>query len=176
MMLRAMMAFLIAPLAASSAQAAAPAAAASPVPETTTATYGDWVVVCVGSPAARRCEAMTTARDDKGQPLAALSMGYPSVHEPVRMALRLAVNVTVAEPVTLTAGAERHVMPFRLCIPQGCIADKVMADPAALGRLRAMQDDIAADIAWKDAAGQAHAARISLKGLNAAFSQLSVAP
>lgn len=156
---------------AAPAMAAAPTSAADAVPQTTTASFGDWMVACVEASPAKRCEALHVLKDAKGQAAAVLSIGSPGKGEPLRLSLRVPVNAWVARPVSATIGKNTLSLPFRVCVPQGCIGDLAL-DAALVGQLAAIAGDAAGTAQWQDATGQSQSLTISTKGLAAALGQL----
>ena len=152
-----------------------PAAKPANAPETTTASYGDWMVACSGSGAAHRCEAMHVIKDVKGQAAAVISVGRVSKEAPLRLALRVPVNAVVNKAAVLKLGAETIVLPFHVCIAQGCFADITLADQDQLARLRGLAQDVGGKVAWQDASGQDGSMDVSVKGMTAAFDALNSA-
>lgn len=154
-----------------SASGAAPEAGRGPNPDTTTASYGDWMVICMGSDATRRCEALHMVKDAKGQAVAALSVGRPGKNEPLRLSLRVGVNAWVAKPVALTLGAAAVPMPFRVCIAQGCIAD-ISLDAGLMEKLLKPAAPSSDTVQWQDAEAHTLSFAISVRGLDAALTAM----
>ena len=154
------------------AGAAAPAPAASgAAPQTTTASYGDWIVVCVAAEAGRRCEAMHMVKDARGQAAAVLSVGNQGRGTPPHLSLRVGLNATVAQPAGATIGDQALTLPFTVCVPQGCVGDMVLDGPL-LARLAAMADDGTGTVRWRDATGQDQSLPLSTRGMAAAIAAL----
>lgn len=150
-----------------------PAAKAASAPETTTASYGDWLVACSGVGSVHRCEAMHVIKDTKGQAAAVISVGRVTREAPLRLALRVPVNVAVNKPSVLKLGAETINLPFHVCIAQGCFADITLSDPDQLARLRALGQDVGGKVAWQDSSGQDGSIDVSVRGMAAAFEALN---
>jgi invasion protein IalB len=154
-------------------EAAAAAALPAPAPEVTTAKYGDWMVVCVGSGATQRCEGLHSLKNTQGQAVAVLAVGYPGKGQPLRMSLRVPVSVTVAAPATVTIGSTDPIpLPFGICIPQGCFADVPLASPEAIARLRGVAVSTPVTARWQDAGTNKIELPVSFKGLPSVFDRL----
>jgi len=146
---------------------------AAAAPEVTTATYGDWMVVCVGSAPAQRCEGLHSLKNPQGQAAAVLAVGHPGKGQPLRLSLRVPVSVTLAPGATLViSGSDPINLPFGICIPQGCFADGPLATPAAVARLRDLPISTQVTAQWQDAAGTKIELPVSFKGLSAVFDRL----
>lgn len=159
------------------ARPAAPSPAPQPAeaPERTTASFGDWSVVCVAqpAPAGKMCEMSMTIQDQRQQPVAILALGRSARSEPLKLVARVPVNVQVATPARLTlegeAGAE---LAFRSCSRLGCFAELELRDEALLRRLRARGAEQPGRVEWRDAAGNEAAVPFSFRGFSAAFEAL----
>src|ERR1700686_1534093 len=88
-------------------QANPPAAqVAPPEPQSTTATYGDWVVRCEiqpGPPLQKTC-AMEQLAQVQGQtnPISRAAIGLPAKGESPKLIVQLPVNVSLSAPITIT--------------------------------------------------------------------------
>jgi invasion protein IalB len=140
------------------------------VPETTTASFGDWVLRCArageGAQAQRVCEVGQSLQVQGQQGFVAqIAVGRTARNEPLRMTVLLPTNVSFPSSVRIS-GDENDTspvdLPWRRCIPGACIADNAIADPA-LQRLRARTT--AGRITFKDALGRDVTLPISLRGL-----------
>lgn len=168
-------ALLATALSANGVEAAAPAStpAPAPAPELTTATYGDWMVVCMGTGPASRCEGLHSLKNAQGQPAAVLAVGYPAKGQPMRLSLRVPVSVSFASPATVTIGtAEPVTLAYSMCIPQGCFADVALASPAAVARLRETAAGTAVTVRWQDAGANKNELLASFKGLATVLDRL----
>lgn len=159
-------------LAAHGARAEAPAA----VPEVTTASFGDWMVICAGPATERKCEAVLTVRDERGQAAAAIAIGQSAKTALPHMSLRVATNAFVAAPAQVKFGADRPDLPFLLCVPQGCVAEVKLADKALMARLLAIAADAGGQLNWRAASGQELKFSLSTKGMAAALAQVGIVP
>lgn len=103
-----------------------PPASAQPAPQTTTATYQDWVVRCE-APADKPkvCEIAQgiQARADQGL-IAQVVVGRPSKSDPVRLIVELPPGVWLPAGAVLQAGekATPLSLTFKTC-PRACFAD-----------------------------------------------------
>ena len=111
-------------------------------------------------------------KDAKGQTAAVVSLGYPAKGDPLRLTLRVPVNAWVAKPANLTMGKLGLGLPFRVCIPQGCLADLALVDKAMLAQLTAMPADAGGSGQWQDAFGREQQFPVSAKGLASVLAQL----
>lgn len=159
-------------LAAPVARAETPAA----VPEVTTASFADWLVICSGAAAERRCEAVLTVRDEHGQAAAAIALGQPVKSAPPHLSLRVAANAFVAAAAEVRFGADRLDLPFMLCVPQGCVAETKLADKAMLARFLATAADAGGKVTWRAASGQELKFPLSTRGMATALAQIGLAP
>ena len=142
-------------------------------PEVTTATFGNWMVVCVGTGPTQRCEGLHSLKNPQGQAVAVLAVGHPGKGQPLRLSLRVPVSVTIGSPATLTIGSTDAIaLPFGICIPQGCFADIPLNTPAAVSRLRAVATDTAVTARWQDAMANKIELPVSFKGLSVVFDRL----
>lgn len=121
------------------ARPAAPgdATAASPSPERTTATFGDWIFRCEARGAARSCELHQTLQDQRGQPVAQFAVGRAARNQPMRLVILIPVNVTTTAPLRLNLDDGGTPLPvtLRACGPRGCVADAEL-NAAAITRIR----------------------------------------
>jgi invasion protein IalB len=153
------------------AQAAAPAAAAAPAPvgaepQSTTATYGDWVLRCLrgtaADPAQRLCEVGQTL-EVKGQGVVAqIALGRTGgTKEPVRMTVVLPPNVMLPSVVRVGLGETDQSavdLAWQRCLPGGCVAE---------GEIR---DDLLKSWRAQTASGQIRFVSASSKPVNLTFS------
>lgn len=166
-----------APLAAPLVPPPATAAAPETGPERTSAQFGDWAVQCVALAQGRRvCEMAQTVQDNqRNQPIAVIAIGRLAKEQPLKIAVRVPVNVLVGQPaqLVLEGGGELLAMAFTRCtvVPVGCFAERDLQDEL-LRRLRARPADQAARIAWREANGAEAAIPVTFRGFAAAYEAL----
>lgn len=159
-----------------------PAADATAGPERTAAQFGDWTVQCVTVPQGGRriCEMAQTIQDQqRQQPVAVVAVGRVAKDQPLKLALRVPVNVLVAQPARLVlegpAGPanEPLSLAFQRCSvqPLGCFAEAELRDEA-LRRLRARPADRPGRIGWREAGGGEASIPVSFRGFAAAWDAL----
>jgi invasion protein IalB len=108
-----------------------PAPAPAPIssePQSTTATYGDWVLRCVraADQPQKFCEVAQTL-EVKGQGVVAqIALAHPPGKEPLRMTVVLPTNVSLTSGVRVSVG-DKDENPAELlwkrCTPGGCAAE-----------------------------------------------------
>jgi invasion protein IalB len=152
--------------------------AAAHAQQSTSATYQDWLLQCEmkqGTPAQRICLiSQTTQMQNKtqAQPFSRVIVEKPVKGHPVRVAVQVPVNVTIAGNVRLQASATDAgiAAPYDICIPGGCIARFEIKDEI-LQKFRAA--DGAGKLSFKDASGHDVAVPLSFKGFHQAFDALT---
>ena len=161
--------------------AGAPAPAATPpisnVPQSTSASYGDWVLVCQREPepsTVRLCEVSQSVQvQGQQQPIAQIAISKSKTPP--------AVNLTVVLPpnIILTAGPrvlidEKDTQPVDLtwqrCLPGGCFANAALKDEV-LAKWRPLNDR--GRLEFRDAAGRTIVVPFSFRGLGAAYDALA---
>ncbi len=110
--------------------APAPAAPVSNDPETTTSTYGDWLLRCQrvqdGAATRRNCE-VAQAVSVKGQntPIAQIAFGRINANDPLRVTVVMPHDVSFPSTIRI-AMDEKDTQPTELawtrCLPVGCFA------------------------------------------------------
>lgn len=165
--------------AAESARAQQPAprpgvARASDAPQSTSATYGDWVVQCQnGAPPKKICEVMqVTQMKGKNEPFSRIIIVEPGKGEPLKLVVQVPVNVSFAAKVRVqtTASDPGLAASFARCAPIGCFADFEINEEA-LKKLRAA--DGPGKLTFADAAGHDVVIPMSFKGFSAALDALT---
>jgi invasion protein IalB len=111
---------------------AAPAPAVGQAPQRTSATYGDWEVVCemlAGPPAQKSCDMQQILRS-QGNPISRVALPLPPKGESVKLFVQLPVNVSFTAPVKITIDDKDagFTTPFRRCVPAGCFAEAELKD------------------------------------------------
>ena len=166
---------------AQAAKAGDVAAAADNEPQSTTASYGDWVFRCqklpAGSTPARACEiAQSIQAQGQSGPIAELAVGRLKQADPFRMTLIVPVNVLFPSAVRIVAEdkpAEAVELTWRKCIPAGCIADVALkADQVQ----RFRNNSAAGTITWRDSLDREARIAVSFRWLAQALDALGREP
>jgi invasion protein IalB len=165
-------------LAQAPAPAPKPAAPVGAEPQTTTATYGDWVLRCqrVGDTANKICELSLTIQGGQGQqqtPVAEIALGRAGKTDPFRMIAHLPTNISLPSVVKFAAGekdAHPQEMTWRRCVPAGCFADLTLTDAQWKG-LHGQTEP--GSVEFTDSAGRAVKFPISFRGLPQAMDALA---
>jgi invasion protein IalB len=146
--------------------------------ESTSATYGDWVVRCerdTSAPEKKTCQmAQVTQVQVQGKsiPFSRVAVKPPVSGQPVGLEAQFPVNVSLRAPVVIrTQDADPgFAAPFDHCLPAGCFAEFEVKDEL-FKKLRAA--DGAGKVSFKDAAGRDVVLPISFKGFREAFDALA---
>jgi invasion protein IalB len=112
----------------------APQPVVSSVPQSTTATYGDWILQCQlraeGAPR-RACEVVQTLQLEGKGPIAQILVGRPNPKVPSLVSVILPPNVSFPSSVLLSVD-EKDTQPAGLawqrCTPAGCVAAAEIQD------------------------------------------------
>ena len=168
---------------------AAPAPAAKPaepqpvsaVPQSTTATFADWVLRCrraEGTPEGPvSCEVAQTLQVQGQGPIAEIAFGRPpgvaGFKEPMRLVIVLPNNVSFPGTVAMAVD-EKDTKPveltYRRCLPAGCFADaEASADLLTRWRPQAERGRIA----FKDGANRDVVLPFSFRGLSQALDAMA---
>ena len=163
--------------------ASTPPAPAQPVPlpstpQSTSATYGDWVLNCqrIGEGAAQKkiCEVtQTLAAKGQTSPIARIALGRLAPNDPLRFTVQMPVNVAPATVPRLQFGdkaAGASTLAWQRCVPAGCFAS-VPLDDAALQRVKGSQDQ--GRIVFHDGADREATLPMSARGLAQALDALA---
>lgn len=144
-------------------------------PQSTTATYEDWVVRCQtaqANPPQKSCE-MVQATQMQGQaaPVTQIAIGRLAKTDPLRLIIHVPVNVWLATPAKLTYDDKQPGLAaaFTRCVPQGCFAETTLSDDL-IKRLRARTE--AGRLEFKDSTQRDVAVPVSFKGFGQAFDAL----
>jgi len=153
----------------------------SPVPQATTATFGDWVVRCrridqaPGNPTA--CEVAQTLQVQGQGPIAEIAFGHPpgkdaTSRERLRVVVVLPNNVTFSGPVLMSVDEKDKPIElnFRRCLPSGCFAD---AEPSDDVLVRWRGQDGRGRLAFKDGGNRDIVLPFSFRGLTQALDAMS---
>ena len=157
-------------------------ASPAPVPERTTASYGDWTLRCAprvadaaaGTPG-QVCELILGTQDSRGQTIAQFALGRMNAAEPTRLVMLVPPNISIPTAPQLQPDQERPnadalSLVWRACGTGGCMADTNLTD-AALTRLR--NRDVAGRMVWQDTTGATVAVPFSFRGFGLALDALA---
>ena len=158
-------------------QPAAPAAAAPPPapitgPQTTTATYADWVLRCQQASEKRLCEiAQTLQVSGQQAPVALVAFGRDNDAKAFKIVIQLPLNIWIDTGVKLAlkdvpAPIEAR---FRNCVPAGCFAEALVKDEVVAAMKAATA---AGTIKFKDALQRDVTLPFSLRGFGPALDAL----
>ncbi len=164
-----------------STDAAAPASKGSPpvssVPQTTSASYGDWVLVCQRASeesTQRLCEVAQSIQV-QGQPAPIARLAISKANQPAatQLIVVLPTNVTLTSAPHIAA-EEKDPQGVELawvrCLSGGCFASASLKDDV-LAKWRALDDR--GRLQFKDGAGRALALPFSFRGLGDAYDALA---
>lgn len=152
---------------------ASPTPGAVSQPDNTTASYGDWILRCQQSVAARVCEIVQTL-EQQGQrgPIALVAIGRPVKSEPIKLVIQVPPNLSLGDKVSVrvTVGDKDEALAvFQRCLPGGCFAEASLSDDA-LKRWRGFGE--AGQMRYLDAAKREVALPLSFRGFPAAAEAL----
>lgn len=145
-------------------------------PDTTTATYGDWILKCQaasGKPGQRTCEVVQSiVIQGQTAPIAQLAFGRMAPGETLYLTAVLPTNITLPSVVRLSIDEKDDKaanLPWTRCLQTGCYATLAMTD-AIVSRWRAQ--DGAGRLLFKSGAGQDTILPMSFRGLARALDAL----
>ncbi len=153
---------------------AAPPSGSVSQPDTTTATYGDWVHRCQQGVGARICEIVQSV-EQQGQrgPVALIALGRPVKAEPYKLVVQVPPNLMLGAGagVRLMASEKEEAVlaPFQRCTPGGCFAEANLGDDV-FRRWRGLSE--AGQIRYLDANRRDVTLPISFRGFSAAVDAL----
>jgi invasion protein IalB len=156
--------------------AAAPPAseAAAPVPQQTTATFGDWTLRCARTAAATQSCEVVQGISSGERAVAQIALGRLAKDQPMHMVILVPPNVALAAPPTLTLAhdgdAPAVALTWRRCLPGNCMADAELSEEQ-IRRLRGATE--AGRISFTDGNGQVATLPFSSKGLSPALDGLA---
>jgi invasion protein IalB len=156
----------------------APSQAAVPdeTPQSTTATYGDWVLQCVtraGPPRETVCDvAQITQVQGKNIPFSRVAVAHPQKGQPIKLIVQVPVNASFGSDVRLQPAEKEAALqaPFLNCTPNGCFAEFDLKDEA-MRKLRAASG--AGKLSFADAGGHDVTVPVSFNGFGQAFDALA---
>ncbi|MGE7472504.1 invasion associated locus B family protein [Bosea sp. NPDC003192] len=151
----------------------APAPGAVSQPDNTTASYGDWVLRCQTSVAARVCEIVQTL-EQQGQrgPIALVAIGRPVKDEPIKLVIQVPPNLSLGNNAGVrvsVADKDEATAIFQRCLPGGCFAEIALSDDA-FKRWRGFGE--AGQMRYLDAGKREVALPLSFRGFPAAAEAL----
>jgi invasion protein IalB len=146
-------------------------------PQSTTATYGDWVVQCqtqAGPPPQKLCDMAQVAQaqvQGRTVPFSRIGIGRPAKGEPIRFIVQVPVNVSFATNVHIQSADSDPgiVAPFARCVPSGCFAEFELKEET-LRKFRAAA--AGGKLTFADAGGHEISAPVSFSGFAQAFDAL----
>lgn len=146
-------------------------------PDTTTATFADWLLRCqvtsAGQPGGRTCEVVQNIiLEGKTAPLAQLAFGRLAANQPLYFTVVLPTNVTFPSTVRIAVDEKDTKpveVPWTRCLPSGCFASLAMTDDV-LKRWR--EQNGPGRMTFKSGAGQDTMIPISFRGLARALDAL----
>lgn len=138
-------------------------------PDRTTETFGDWSIVCAATGGARErsCE-LNTSIVLRGQsaPFAQIAVVHPTKDKPVQLIALVPVNIATTSQVKISADAGKNELslPFRSCVPAGCVAQTEVTREQlqALGKTQGQ-------LTLVDASGKSAVVQFSLRGFDQAL-------
>jgi invasion protein IalB len=153
-----------------------PAAPVPAEPQSTSATFGDWVLRCErppNAPATRICEvAQSIVVQGQQGPIAQVAFGRPAAGDPMHLTLLLPANIAIAARPRISLD-DKDGQPFQLtwrrCLPGGCFADTNITDED-MRRLKGRETG--GKITYKDAAERDTTIPLSWRGLAQALDAL----
>ncbi len=145
------------------------AAQTSPAPQTTTATYQDWLVRCAspeGQPKA--CEVAQTFQAQGGQgAIAQIVLGRATKTDPMRLIVELPPGVRLPAGVTMQTSekAAPLTLAFQTC-PRSCFAERELKPDQLLALRSASGPGV---LTFEDGSGHKVQLPVSFKGFAAAL-------
>ncbi len=152
-----------------------PGAGKAAAQQSTTATYGDWVLQCqntAGPPPQKICDiAQVTEVQGKNIPLSRAAITRPAKAQPFRFSVQVPVNVSFRTNlrVQVSASDPGLTVPFDHCLPVGCFAEFELKEDVIRKFISATA---AGKMTFKSANGQDVAIPLSFKGFPQAFNAL----
>ncbi|WP_100962151.1 invasion associated locus B family protein [Bosea sp. FBZP-16] len=152
---------------------ATPTPGAISQPDNTAATYGDWILRCQQSVAARVCEIVQTL-EQQGQrgPIALVAIGRPVKSEPIKLVIQVPPNLALGDKVSVrvvVAEKDEALAVFQRCLPGGCFAEATLSDDA-FKRWRGLSE--AGQMRYLDAGKREVTLPLSFRGFPAAAEAL----
>ena len=154
---------------------ALPAVQNEAAPQSTTATYSDWVVQCqtrTEPTPGQVCDmAQVSQLQGKNVPFSRIAVARPEKGQPVKLIVQVPVNASFASPVRFQTGEANPELtaPFASCVPNGCFAQFDL-DEETMKKLRATST--AGKLSFPDAGGHEIVVPVSFNGFSQAFDAL----
>jgi invasion protein IalB len=154
----------------------APAPAQSDLPQSTTATYANWVVQCqtrTGQTPEKACEmTQVTQMQNNSAPFSRVAVAQQVKGQPVRLVVQVPVNASFAANVKIQTGDSDPgiAAPFARCVPGGCFAEFDLKDDM-LKKFRASTGT--GKLTFADAGGHDVSVPLSFSGFAQAFDALA---
>jgi invasion protein IalB len=157
---------------------APPAATPSQIelPQSTTATYGTWIVQCqshAGPPAEKACDmAQVTQAQGSSSPFSRVAIGEPLKGQAIKLVVQLPVNASFSSNVRIQTGDSDAgiAAPFARCIPGGCFAEFDLKEDV-LKKFRGSSGN--GKLTFADSTGHEVAVPLSFNGFAQAFDALA---
>ena len=145
------------------------------MPQSTTATYADWIVQCqmqAGPPAEKICDmAQVTQIQGRNIPFSRVAVAHPTKGQPIKLVVQVPVNVSFATSVRIqTSDSDSGVAaPFARCLPNGCFADFEIKDDT----LKKFNSNVGiGKLSFADGGGHELTVPLSFNGFKQAFEAL----
>jgi invasion protein IalB len=157
-----------------SAQQAAPVP--TDLPQSTTATYANWVVQCqtrAGQTPEKVCDMAQVAQmQNSSAPFSRVAVAQPVKGQPVRLVIQVPVNASFAANVKIQTGDSDPgiAAPFARCVPGGCFAEFDLKDDM-LKKFRGSSGT--GKLTFADAGGHDISVPVSFSGFAQAFDALA---
>jgi invasion protein IalB len=145
------------------------------LPQSTTATYGTWIVQCqshAGPPAEKVCDmTQVTQAQGSSSPFSRVAVGQPIKGQAIKLVVQLPVNASFASNVRIQTGDTDPgiAAPFARCVPGGCFAEFDLKEDV-LKKLRGSSGN--GKLTFADSTGHEVAVPISFNGFAQAFDAL----
>lgn len=133
--------------------------------------FGDWQYECaVHAEGVTQCALVQSIIDTEiNEPMVRLSFARSTVDETVTASVLLPLGVDLAEGASLQYGAQKILLPYRMCVHEGCLARKYMSAEDLRHLARAEHLTVGFHAVGRSAVAEAPA---SNRGLREAFHRL----
>jgi invasion protein IalB len=149
------------------------ALASAQTPQQTTATYGDWMLLCV-TPNGKKSCVIVQSQIVQGQtsPIGQVTISRPTKNDSLKVFFQVPTNVWLQGGISLTTDEPTHaslVGTFRWCVSARCLADADLTD-SIVKNLRAQKK--VGRITYKTASQADASFSVSFTGFNEALDAL----